>query len=76
MPFVLTMFYNVDNGQIAIVLVDGEDATAKEVKEDTDGLTLIGHNAAVYTPHHYTPREINELPITIIGRVIELLPGI
>ena len=32
---------NVDNGQIAIVLVDGEDATAKEVKENADGITFI-----------------------------------
>ena len=63
---------NVDNGQIAIVLVDGEDATAKEIKEGPDGITLIGHNPTVYTPHHYTPKEINELPICIIGRVIEI----
>ena len=41
----------VENGEIAIVLIDGQEATAKEVKESADGITLIGHNAAVYTPH-------------------------
>lgn len=63
---------DVENGDIAIVLVDGEDATAKEVKENADGITLIGHNASVYTPHHYSPQEVSDLPITIIGRVMEV----
>lgn len=61
----------VDNGQIAIVLIDGDDATAKEVKETPEGITLIGHNAAVYQPHFYSNTEIKELPVRIIGRVIQ-----
>lgn len=61
-----------ENGQIAIVLIDGEDATAKEVKEGPEGITLIGHNTSVYTPHHYTPREVMELPVQVIGKVIEI----
>lgn len=61
----------VENGQIAVVLVDGEDATVKEVKESEDGLTLIGHNAAVYTPHFYSREEVEKLPVRIIGRVIQ-----
>lgn len=61
----------VENGEIAIVLIDGEEATAKEVKESTDGITLIGHNAAVYTPHFYSAQEVKDLPIQIIGRVIQ-----
>lgn len=62
----------IESGQIAIVLVDGEDATAKQVKESPDGITLIGHNAAVYTPQFYSAQEIEELPVKIIGRVIEV----
>lgn len=61
----------VENGQIAVVLVDGEDATVKEVKESEDGLTLIGHNVAVYTPHFYSREEVEKLPVRIIGRVIQ-----
>ena len=38
----------VENGEIAIVLVNGDEATVKEVKEGPDGLTLIGHNVGVY----------------------------
>ena len=61
----------VENGEIAIVLIDGEEATAKEVKEGADGITLIGHNAAVYTPHFYSTQEVKNLPVQIIGRVIQ-----
>ena len=60
----------VENGEIAIVLIDGEEATAKEVKESADGITLIGHNTAVYTPHFYSAQEVKNLPVQIIGRVV------
>lgn len=63
---------DVENGEIAIVLVNGNDATVKEVKESPDGLTLIGHNVAVYTPHFYTRDQIQSLPIQILGKVVEL----
>ena len=62
---------SVESGQIAVVLVDGEDATVKEVKESEEGLTLIGHNVAVYTPHFYNREEVERLPVRIIGRVIQ-----
>lgn len=62
----------VENGEIAIVLVNGNDATVKEVKEGPDGLTLIGHNVGVYSPHFYTREQIQDLPIRIIGKVVEL----
>lgn len=61
----------VENGEIAIVLIDGEEATAKEIKESADGITLIGHNAAVYTPHFYSAQEVKNLPVQIIGRVVQ-----
>lgn len=62
----------VENGEIAIVLVNGNEATVKEVKEAPAGITLIGHNVAVYTPHFYTRDQIESLPITILGKVVEL----
>lgn len=61
----------VENGEIAIVLIDGEEATVKEVKESADGITLIGHNTAVYTPHFYSAQEVKNLPVQIIGRVVQ-----
>lgn len=62
---------SVESGQIAVVLVDGEDATVKEVKETDTGLTLIGHNVAVYAPHFYSREEVEKLPVRIIGRVVQ-----
>lgn len=62
----------VENGEIAIVLINGDEATVKEVKESPEGLTLIGHNVAIYSPHFYNRKEIEELPIQILGKVVEL----
>ena len=62
----------VDSGDIAIVLVNGNDATVKEIKESPAGITLIGHNVAVYTPHFYSNHDIESLPIQIIGKVVEM----
>ena len=62
----------VESGEIAIVMVNGSDATVKEVKESSSGITLVGHNVAVYTPHFYSCEDIEKLPVRIIGKVVEL----
>lgn len=62
----------VDSGDIAIVLVNGNDATIKEIKESPAGITLIGHNVAVFTPHFYSNKEIEELPVRVIGKAVEV----
>lgn len=62
----------VDSGDIAIVLVNGNDATVKEIKESPAGITLIGHNAAIYTPQFYSNKDIQDMPVQIIGKVVEM----
>ncbi len=62
----------VDNGDLAIVLVNGDAATIKEVRRSQFGLTLIGWNVAVYPPRFYTVDEVENLPVRIIGKVVEL----
>ena len=62
---------DVESGEIAIVLVNGYEATVKRVKKSPEGITLIGDNAMVYQPHFYTNKEIETLPIQIIGKVVE-----
>ena len=62
----------VDSGDIAIVLVNGNDATVKEIKESAAGITLIGHNVAVYTPQFYSNADIEKLPVQVIGKVVEM----
>lgn len=63
---------NVDNNDIAIVLVNGNEATAKRVKKQEDGITLIATNTSVYEPHFYSNKEIQSLPVKILGKVVEL----
>ena len=62
----------VENGEIGIVTINGDTATVKEVKESSQGITLIGHNAAVYTPHFYDREEVESLPLRVIGKAVEL----
>lgn len=63
---------DVDSGQIAVVLVNGDDATVKQIKKSDAGLTLIGLNPTVYSPHFYTADEVNNLPVRILGAVCEV----
>ena len=62
---------SIDSGDIAIVLVNGDDATIKKVRIHDDGISLIPLNAT-YSPIFYTTREIDELPVLILGKVAEL----
>ena len=62
---------DVDTGDTAIVLVNGNDATVKQIKKTEAGIMLVGLNLEVYQPHFYSNKEIEELPVQIIGKVIE-----
>ena len=62
---------DVDSGNIAIVLINGEDATCKKVIKQTDGIMLVSINSN-YAPMYYTNKEIETLPVKILGKVIEL----
>ena len=69
---ILKVVPNVTSGSIALVYVNGYNATLKEVKKYSDGITLIGHNANVYPPHFYSNKEVRELPITIGAVLVEI----
>lgn len=60
-----------DNGDTVIVMVNGDDATCKRYERSDTGIMLIPNNNA-YTPIFYTNEEIESLPISIIGKVVEL----
>lgn len=62
---------DVETGDIAIVLVNGDEATIKQVKKVTGGIMLYGFNPDVYEPHFYSNQQIEELPVRILGKVIE-----
>lgn len=63
---------DVESGDIAIILVNGDEATCKQIKKSQEGVTLIGFNPLVYPPHFYSNKEIDTLPVNVIGKVVEL----
>nr|DAH91941.1 MAG TPA: Repressor protein CI [Caudoviricetes sp.] len=63
---------DVESGDIAIVLVNGDEATVKKIKKMSTGITLIATNISVYEPHFYSNEEIEALPVQILGKVVEL----
>lgn len=62
---------DIESGEIAIVKVNGEDATCKKIVKYESGLSLVSLNPA-YEPKFYTNEEIAKLPVAIIGKVVEL----
>lgn len=62
---------DVDHDDIAIVLVNGEEATIKRVIKSEAGIMLAPNNPA-FEPKFYSNKEIAELPVTILGKVVEL----
>ena len=60
-----------DSGDIVIALVNGDESTIKKLKLIDDGLMLIPANSA-YEPMYYTRKQIDSLPVSIIGKVVEL----
>jgi len=62
---------DIESGDIGIVIVNGESATIKKILKSNDGITLqpLNYN---FTPKFYSNSDIESIPITIIGKVIEL----
>ena len=69
--FIVKKQSTADNGDTVIVMVNGDDATCKRYERSDTGLMLIPNNNA-YNPVFYTNEEIEALPLTIIGKVVEL----
>lgn len=63
---------DVESGDIAVVLINGDEATVKQVFKNSDGIMLTAFNQQVWQPKTYTNEEIEKLPVKIIGRFAEL----
>lgn len=63
---------DVESGDIAVVLVDGDCATVKKVLKSDIGITLVAYNPASYPPRFYSNEDIQNLPVTILGKAVEL----
>ncbi len=60
-----------ETGDIAIVLIGNEEGTCKKIKKTPEGIMLISLNPA-YEPMFYSNKQIEQLPVTIVGKVVEL----
>ena len=63
---------DIENGEIAAIYIGSDcNATCKRVKKTADGISLISLNPA-YPPMFFTYPEVRDLPIKILGKVVEL----
>lgn len=60
------------NGDLCIVQVNGNEVTMKQVYKKANGITLVALNPMVFPPHFFTANEVQNLPVQIIGVVVEL----
>ena len=60
---------SVDNGQIAVVLIDGEDAVVKKVKYGSNWVDLVSINPE-YKTRHFEDEELNRLQVLGLVRQI------
>lgn len=61
---------SVENGEIAVVMVDGSEATVKKIQFHPNGIFLKPFNPS-YDPIFYSNEEIEKLPVQIFGKVVE-----
>ena len=59
-----------DSGQIAIVCVNGDNATCKKIIRQESGIMLLPFNPQ-YETVFYSNEQIEQIPITIFGVVVE-----
>ena len=62
---------DADTGDTVVVLVNGDEATVKRLKKRPEGIMLVPNNPT-FEPLFYSNRDIAELPVRIIGKVVEL----
>ena len=60
-----------ETGDLAVVIVNGDEATVKKVKFLPEGILLQPFNPA-YQPFFYSKTDIEQKPVRIFGKVVEL----
>ena len=60
-----------ETGDLAVVIVNGDEATVKKIKFLPEGILLQPFNPA-YQPFFYSKHDIEYKPVRIFGKVVEL----
>jgi len=63
---------DIESGDIGVVIENGSDATVKKVIKQENGILLTATNQNVYPPKFYDNKDIETLPVKILGKVVEL----
>ena len=62
---------DAESGDIVIAKVNGDDACCKKLQKHDEGINLISRNSE-YEPMFFSKKDIADLPVHIIGKVVEL----
>lgn len=62
---------DANSGDVIIATINGNEATCKRLRKYRDGIELISNNPS-YEPMFFNNDEIEEKPVKIIGKVVEL----
>lgn len=62
---------DAENDEIVIALVNGNDGVCKRLKKYENSIALISNNPA-YAPMYFSQEEIEQKPVVIMGKVVEL----
>ena len=62
---------HVENGEIAVMRINGDEATVKKFYDTGSGVMLVGLNPA-FEPLTYTPEQLESIPVRVLGKVVEL----
>lgn len=62
---------DAESGDIVIATINGDEATCKRIRKYRDGIELVSSNPC-YEPMFFSNEEIENKPVRIIGRVVEL----
>lgn len=66
---------DAESGKICVVMINGYDATLKEIKKDPDnqGLWVLPHNPnSDFKPTFFSNKEVESVPVRIIGVAVEI----
>ena len=61
---------DANSGDIVVAIINGQDATVKKLIKHPDGITLQAFNPA-YEPMYFSKENMEEIPVTIWGKVVE-----
>ena len=59
-----------DDNDIVVITVNGNDGCCKRIRRYADGIMLLSLNPS-YEPIYYSKEQVEQLPIRVLGKVIE-----